>query len=89
MPGVQKPLPVPPPAVFEAIEKGLVPVWLGEAYSERPCRCSHAAGAHPNGGPCAAKGCCKWEPCSGYNPDGRFPAYRSKPLAEVGPVIPA
>jgi len=86
----------PPNAmVKDAVARGLIPREWAENYNRNfaeRCTCSHARGIHPDDGPCQAKGCRKaLAPCRGFRLDSvwQIPGWKTKGLADVGPVVPA
>ena len=84
MPYVDRP---PNEAVKDAVARGLVPRQFVEWYPSHRCRCGHVQAVHDHDkGECDAKKC----PCVEFEQDPAYllPPYKSKPLAEVGPVVP-
>ncbi len=77
----------PNASVKEAVAKGMVPRRFVELFPASRCLCGHVRTVHLDGSwACDAKKC----PCELYrtDPAWELPAFGSKPLAEVGPVIP-
>lgn len=78
----------PSDTLREVVAKGLVPARFVELFPSERCRCGHVRPVHLDSTwECDARKC----PCLLYrvDPAWELPAFRSRPIAEVGPVIPA